>query len=344
MFAARRPDVRSWGCSLFLHLAVLGMACWVVPHEVASFREQPFQWDVALVASQDARASTPVPTAARSRSFRTPAPVQISRPAESPSTSVDSPQAEPIHPIEPRAKPDPEPIPAPRIAVAAEPPPPSIHPPEIEASSLASAVEDAMTRPEKESVHPLAQASAAAQPVEPPPAAIPESTPVQAVVTALREEEPSVPAAPREPPAETGAKLHEPVQVTQLSQPVLVEGTANPASEQSGRMPVKAGVSPAPAKADFGWLVQALWSKVAEYKRYPSEARMKHWQGKVVVRVVIDEHGHLLEARIASSSGHEALDEDAIAVITRSCPLALPQPLGQHQVVLRVPIQYRLDS
>lgn len=336
-FASRRPDVRSWGSSLLLHLAVVGMVGWGVPHEVAPIRDLPFQWDVVLVTSQEARASTPVPTAALSRPLRTPAPVPISRLAEGPPAFVEPPPAEPIHPIEPLAKPDPEPISAPRIAAAAEPLSPSILPPETEASPLASAVEDAMALPERDLPQPLAQASAAAQPLEPPPAAIPEAVPVQAAVTALREEEPLAPATSREQPVETGAKSLEPVPGTQPSQPVAVEEPVKPGSDRSGQMS-------APAKADFGWLVQALWSKVAEHKRYPSEARMKRWQGKVVVRVVIDEHGHLLEARIASSSGHEALDEDAMAVITRSCPLALSQPLGQRQVVLRVPIQYRLDS
>lgn len=268
----------------------------------------------------------------------------MSRPAEGSPAFVEPPPAEPIHPIEPLAKPDQEPIPAPRIAASVEPLPPSILPVKTEAPSLASAVEDAMARLEKKPLQPLALASAAAQSVEPPSAAMEETAPVQAAVTSRREEAPSAPAASREPPVETGAKSIEPVPVIQPSQPVADEGAVNPGSDRSGQMPADAGVSPAPAKADFGWLVQALWSKVAEHKRYPSEARMKRWQGKVVVRVVIDEHGHLLEARIALSSGHEVLDEDAMAVITRSCPLALSQPLGQRQVVLRVPIQYRLDS
>jgi len=104
------------------------------------------------------------------------------------------------------------------------------------------------------------------------------------------------------------------------------------------------GPAPVHAKPDFGWLMQTLWSRVAELKRYPHEVRLNHWQGNVVVRAVIDEHGHLLEVTIATNSGHEALDRAAIEVIKRSCPLALPQPLGRSQVVLRVPIQYRLDS
>jgi protein TonB len=90
--------------------------------------------------------------------------------------------------------------------------------------------------------------------------------------------------------------------------------------------------------------MQTFWSRVSKLKRYPYEARLNHWQGNVVVRVVIDEHGDLLEVTIATSSGHEALDRAAMEVIKRSCPLALPQPLGRSRIVLRLPIQYPLDS
>lgn len=95
---------------------------------------------------------------------------------------------------------------------------------------------------------------------------------------------------------------------------------------------------------DFGLLMQMLWSRVTELKHYPPEARMNRLEGRVVVRVVIDEQGRLLDATIATGSGHALLDHAALDVIRRSCPLSLPQALGRHQIVLRVPIQYRLDS
>jgi len=71
---------------------------------------------------------------------------------------------------------------------------------------------------------------------------------------------------------------------------------------------------------------------------------MNRLEGRVVVRVVIDEQGRLLDATIATGSGHALLDHAALDVIRRSCPLSLPQALGRRQIVLRVPIQYRLDS
>lgn len=108
-------------------------------------------------------------------------------------------------------------------------------------------------------------------------------------------------------------------------------------------------VSATPARSvetspDIGWLMQMLWSRVTELKHYPPEARMNRLEGRVVVRVVIDAQGRLVDATIATGSGHALLDHAALDVIRRSCPLSLPQALGRHQIVLRVPIQYRLDS
>ena len=98
------------------------------------------------------------------------------------------------------------------------------------------------------------------------------------------------------------------------------------------------------AKTDFGWLRQMLWGRVMELKRYPHEARINRWEGRVVVRVVLNEQGHLLDAAIATGSGHDVLDQAALEIIRRACPLSFPHALGRSQVVLRVPVQYRLDS
>lgn len=87
-----------------------------------------------------------------------------------------------------------------------------------------------------------------------------------------------------------------------------------------------------------------LWNRVTDLKRYPEEARMNRWEGRVIVRVVIDERGQLLDAVVAAGSGYEVLDSAALEVIRESCPLALTQPLGRSRIVLRVPIQYKLNS
>jgi len=126
-----------------------------------------------------------------------------------------------------------------------------------------------------------------------------------------------------------------PPEPTVVSRPV-VEAT-QPAVRQ---LPVRS----APAtKVDYGWLAEALWSKVEQLKRYPHMARMNRWEGRVVLRVVIREDGHLLDLAVAESSGHSVLDQDALEILRQASPLKLKHPLGKSQVVVQVPISYRLQ-
>jgi protein TonB len=96
-------------------------------------------------------------------------------------------------------------------------------------------------------------------------------------------------------------------------------------------------------QVDYGWLAETLWSKVEQLKRYPHMARLNRWEGRVVLRVVIREDGHLLDLAVAESSGHSVLDQDALAILRLASPLTLKHPLGKPQVVVQVPISYKLQ-
>lgn len=97
-------------------------------------------------------------------------------------------------------------------------------------------------------------------------------------------------------------------------------------------------------QADFGWLSASLWQRIEKLKRYPTLARSRRWEGKVVLEAVIREDGAILECQVAESSGHGILDQDAMAVLRRASPLSLAHPLGQAQITILVPIAYRLDG
>lgn len=96
-------------------------------------------------------------------------------------------------------------------------------------------------------------------------------------------------------------------------------------------------------KTDFTWLAQTLLKRVEQLKRYPHVARMNHWEGKVVLRAVILEDGDVVDVEVTESSGHSELDKDALDVVKKASPLELKHPLRQSQVVVRVPIRYRLE-
>lgn len=98
------------------------------------------------------------------------------------------------------------------------------------------------------------------------------------------------------------------------------------------------------SQADFGWLSASLWERIEKLKRYPTLARSRRWEGRVVLEAVIREDGAILQCQVAESSGHGILDQEAISVLKRASPLSLAHPLGQAQITILVPIAYRLDG
>jgi protein TonB len=97
-------------------------------------------------------------------------------------------------------------------------------------------------------------------------------------------------------------------------------------------------------QTDYGWLRNALWGRIEELKRYPTQARTNHWEGKVVVEVVIRNDGEVVGLRIAESSGRAILDQEALAVMRKASPLVLKHSLGGPSVTLLVPISYKLEG
>jgi protein TonB len=95
-------------------------------------------------------------------------------------------------------------------------------------------------------------------------------------------------------------------------------------------------------RADYGWLREALWSRIERLKGYPYIARTNRWEGLVILEAIINSDGNLVDLRIVESSGHLALDRDAMEVMRKSCPIHLKHSLGKPEVKLQIPISYKL--
>lgn len=162
-------------------------------------------------------------------------------------------------------------------------------------------------------------------------------------------------------PVEMAALQTKPLAESTLSQPTVESALVEtsplhrmPVIESSAVQPLptapiqQASIQNAPvhsmptAKPDYGWLLDTLWKRVEKLKRYPHIARTNRWEGLVVLQAVIDNHGQLLDLKVAESSGYAVLDQDAMDVMRKSCPLHLEHSLGKPQVELRVPISYKL--
>lgn len=97
-------------------------------------------------------------------------------------------------------------------------------------------------------------------------------------------------------------------------------------------------------QADFGWLSAALRERIEALKRYPSFAKSRKWEGKVVIEADISESGEIVRVQVAESSGHTVLDDEAMAVVRKSSPVPLRYELGQSFITIRVPIVYKLNT
>jgi len=98
-----------------------------------------------------------------------------------------------------------------------------------------------------------------------------------------------------------------------------------------------------PTKLQYGWLTELLRRRIVSLQAYPHLARIQGWEGVVVVKTTINKDGNLVEAVVTKSSGYGALDEDALTLMHRVCPLHLPHDLGKSQIAVLIPIHYKLD-
>ncbi|MCS6329096.1 MAG: energy transducer TonB [Nitrospira sp.] len=99
-------------------------------------------------------------------------------------------------------------------------------------------------------------------------------------------------------------------------------------------------------RPDYGWLSQALWSSVDQRKRYPAEAKRNHWEGRVILRLTIEQRGaavHLLNLSLEESSGHSVLDRHTLDMVRNAFPLKVKHEMAQSKLELDLPFSYRME-
>ena len=125
-----------------------------------------------------------------------------------------------------------------------------------------------------------------------------------------------------------------------------------PAPPASAAAPV-APASPAPSAAPAasaasapsqgpGWQT-ALLGRLQQAKRYPDLARTRREEGVAYLTFTMDRAGRVLSARIARTSGWEALDAETLALVRRAEPLPVPPAeMPGATIVLTVPVSFTL--
>ena len=61
-----------------------------------------------------------------------------------------------------------------------------------------------------------------------------------------------------------------------------------------------------------------LMQMARKYKRYPRAAMDNNWEGRVVVRMVVGANGMISSISVATSTGHELLDKQALDMIQKA--------------------------
>jgi protein TonB len=78
-------------------------------------------------------------------------------------------------------------------------------------------------------------------------------------------------------------------------------------------------------------------------KRYPETSQSRREQGVAQVFFSLDRQGRVLESRVVRSSGANALDEEALALLRRAQPFPPPpRELAGDHIDLTVPIRFNL--
>ncbi|HET9846104.1 MAG TPA: TonB family protein [Nitrospira sp.] len=324
-----------WVASMLLHLFAVGVSIFLFTELKPAAELEPFHWEISLA--------------------------QVAQP---------SPQVQPPTPVPPQPKRIVQPPPAPAKPVETRPTVQRVQTvqavqrvePVVRQEQVAVQQINPMIESIAQHAEPVQQERHTEQTTEAVQRAEAIEVPVAAVTTPVPVSQPA-PVTQPEPTAVTEvATHHEPV-VTNApvvaEVPVLKQQPAVEAAPQAVEVPAPAGETAQVAsshplverpamvaprtKTDYSWLTQELVARLEQSKRYPYLARMNRWQGKVVVQAVVRDDGQVVSLKIAESSGHTILDNDAMELIRKISPLQLKHPLGRSQVALLVPVGYALQ-
>lgn len=372
--------VTGWGASLVLHACLALVAFGLMPKMSVMEERKSFTWDVAFVEPprEEVRQEEPAPAPVPQVQPPAPTPVkprlQPVRAVEPPPQPVErqvetrvipkvvqrevQPVVETVRPqeqtqpkqdiVQMQAKPV-----EPREVLQTEPVLRAAAPAEVQ-RELAPVVEQQVME-----AAPVTAQTYQAQPVASTPAVVetapePVMTASAAVVrTAPAVEAVSAPSAPVDPvPAveSATAPVSEPVAappapvepVAAVPAPALV-AQPDPAKMEEHQVVAGAAMPKQAAKANYKWVGESLHRRISELRHYPSTARLNGWEGKVVLKVSIRNDGQLNSVEVVKSSGHESLDQAAMEVVRRACPLHMKHELTAPMVVLHLPVSYSLN-
>jgi periplasmic protein TonB len=117
-------------------------------------------------------------------------------------------------------------------------------------------------------------------------------------------------------------------------------------SPEQARSPVAAPAAAprAPAPELLSGYGKMISQALARYKEYPQIAQMRGWEGSVTMRLRVAPSGRLIDAELHTSSGHDVLDRQALAMASQAQRFpAPPDGLSGGEIAVLVPVVFRLS-
>ncbi len=105
-----------------------------------------------------------------------------------------------------------------------------------------------------------------------------------------------------------------------------------------------AASAPSPAREnELNSYLAALMRRLARFKVYPAALKKDKVEGRVVLGFTIAANGQLIASSVQKSSGHPALDQAALDMLSRASPLpAVPASMQRTELSLSIPVEYSL--
>lgn len=363
-----RLRIQAWLYSLAVHTLVIGLMAALGTHITLPPQEDPFRWNVAMiepVTSQESAAPAPPVEAPSKPAQQTPPPQQVAHQTTKP-MSVERRVETTIQPVVQQVETKPQEQRIERSVQTVEAVQPMERTPEVRPSAVEA---PSMVAPQSETAPSIVERPTQAGESSPVPTEriieAPHMQPTGESVQRAEVTHQSAPAVEKASPVVAERATSQPIEQASpvVEQPIdtapLVHNhetpsdssrsaehatTENQVVHEERTVVAKAAPATTPTpRADYGWVRDALRRRIMEMKQYPAQARLNHLEGKVILRAVIRADGHLADLAVKESSGHRVLDDAAMEVIRRICPVPMKHVLGKPEIVVMIPIDYRLD-
>lgn len=321
-----------WAFSMSIHGLLIGMAV-VLLTEMPPPPTPTFKWDVAVVQPTPPAAEPAPPPPVESQPPPTPQPVTPPKPKQVPVAKAE-PVVRQVQTVQERqpvqqVQPIQESVPV-QTAQAVQ----QVTTQRVEA--VTQTVQETVT-PTPEVIQTVVESTAAVE--EPTPMV--QHVPTPAVVASAEPVKETAAVVKAAPAVES---VPAPIDELQQVQQEVVQRSVQTIQQ---RVVQHRAVQARPeAQADFGWLGQEIWSSVDQRKRYPAEAKRNHWEGRVILRLTIEQHGaavHLLELSLEKSSGHSVLDRHTLEMVRNAFPLKVKYQMAKSKVQLDLPFAYHME-